>query len=171
MFLIDHITPDKATGATAEAYAVFSKLPEPPHSVQLYSVSEEYLSRLMSLMQYHAAQEDFSFPLLAALRYVGAVRGCFDYCTTYNRQLLASMGMTDEELDALGTDSAKAMDPKEAALVDFVGKALATPDAVSRGDIDAVLAQGWTERQMFESLAYASQLGIVGTLFNTFRKK
>lgn len=171
MFLIEHIPPDKATGVTAAAYAVFSKLPEPPHSVQLYSASEEYLSRLMSLMQYHAAQEDFSFPLLAALRYVGAARGCFDYCTVYNRQLLASMGMTDEELDALGTDSAKAMDAKEAALVDFVGKALDSPEAVSKKDLDAVRDQGWTDRQVFESVAYAAQLGVIGTLFNTFSEK
>lgn len=171
MFLIDYITPDKATGVTAEAYAQFSKLPEPPHTVQLYSASEEYLSRTMSLMHYHAAQEPFSFALLAALRYVGAARGCNDYCTVYNRQLLASMGLTEEELDALGTDSAKALEDKEAALVNFVGKALDSPDAVSRADLDTVRAQGWTDRQMFESVAYAAQLGVIGTLFDTFRKK
>jgi len=171
MFQIDYATPENATGSVAEVYAMFPKGMAVPDPIQLYSASPRYLGHQMAIMGDYMADEAYEPALLAALRYIGASSTCFGFCTEFNRKMLSSMGLSAEEIDALHTDPAKAFDEREAALLALAAKAVADPDKVSAADVDAARAQGWTDPQIFECVAYTAQMQTVGTIFRTFAEK
>jgi hypothetical protein len=44
MFLLNHVSPEKATNAIGEIYSVFPKEIGPPHTLQLMSASPGFLA-------------------------------------------------------------------------------------------------------------------------------
>lgn len=169
MFLIDYVKPETAQGEVKDLYSVFPG--SVPDSIQLLSASPRYLARQMAGTGEYLQDETFSRELMAALRYVGASTACFGFCTTFNRDMLVGMGLTEAEVDGLATDPSRAFDAGDAALIAFVAKAMADPDNVSRADVDAVRAAGWSDQQIFEATAYTAQMSTVGTVFRTFAEK
>ncbi|EGB14036.1 hypothetical protein DND132_0821 [Pseudodesulfovibrio mercurii] len=171
MFMIDYVRPEQAEGLVQKMYSAFPAHIAVPDPIQLYSASPRYLARQMAIAGDYMQDEAYSPELLAALRYIGASTACFGFCTTFNRGLLASMGLTEAELDALATDPARAFEPKEAALLAFAAKAVREPDDVTQADVDTVRAAGWTDPQIFEGTAYAAQMATIGLVFRTFADK
>ena len=169
MFQIDYAKPGKAEGSVAETYALFPKgVPAP---IQLFSASPRYLERELAVIGDFMGDDAYEPAFLAALRYIGASVSCFGACTGFNRDLLASMGLSQEEIEALHTDPAKAFDEREAALLALAAKAVADPDAVTPADIDPARALGWTDRQIFECVTYAARLSTVGIVYRAFASK
>lgn len=171
MFMIDYVAPEKADGAVKEVYSAFPEGIPVPVPVQLYSASPRYLLKQMAVAGDYMEDDAYSPGFLAALRYIGAAQSCFDACSAFNKQLLNSMGLAEEEIDALFTDPSKAFEAKEAALLSFVIKSINTPDEVTATDIAPVRDQGWTDQQIFEMTAYAAQMTTIGTVFRTFAEK
>ena len=63
---------------------------------------------------------------------------------SYHR--LQEIGFTEEEILHLEQDPGLApLEPREAALVEFVIRALESPRSIAQGDIDALYRQGWTD--------------------------
>ena len=171
MFMIDYVSKEKATGAVKDIYASFPPEVGIPAPVLLYSASPDYLLKQMAVLKGYMDNEAYTPPLLAALRFVGASTACFGFCTDFNRNLLGKMGLKEEEIDALRTDPSQGFDPKEAALIAFVSKAITTPDEVVQADIDTARNQGWTDEQIFECTAYAAQMTTLGIVYRTFARK
>ena len=171
MFMIDYVTQEKADGAVKDIYASFPPEVGIPEPVLLYSASPDYLLKQMAVLKGFMDNDAYEPSLLAALRFVGASTACFGFCTDFNRNLLGKMGLKTEEIDALQTDPSKGFEPREAALIAFVSKAIATPDEVVQADIDAVRDQGWTDEQVFECTAYAAQMATLGIVYRTFARK
>jgi len=171
MFMIDYVTPEKAEGSIEKIYSFFPEGIPVPDSLQLYSASPRYLERQWAAVGDLMADDAYDQGLLAALRYIGASTACFGYCSQFNKQMLNSMGLTEEEVDALATNPSAAFEEKDAALITFVAKSTANPDDVTQADIEAVRNQGWTDQQVFETTAYAAQMATVGIVFRTFSNK
>jgi len=170
MFQIDYVTPEKAEGSVAETYALFGNkgVPAP---IQLYSASPRYLERELAVIGDYMGDDAYEPAFLAALRYIGASVSCFGACTVFNRDLLASMGLSQDEIEALHTDPSQAFDEREAALLALAAKAVADPDGVTPADIDPARAQGWTDQQIFECVAYAARMATVGLVFRAFSSR
>ena len=171
MFMIDYVKPEQAEGAVKKIYSVFPPNIPVPDPIQLYSASPHYLARQMAIAGDYQQNDAYAPELLAALRYIGASTACFGFCTTFNKGLLSSMGLSEAEIDALFTDPTKAFEPKDAALLAFAAKSVKTPDDVASADLDAVREAGWTDPQIFEATAYAAQMTVIGTLFRAFAEK
>jgi alkylhydroperoxidase family enzyme len=171
MFLIDYVKPEQAEGTVKKVYSAFPPHIPVPDPIQLYSASPRYLARQMAVAGDYKQDDAYTPELLAALRYIGASSACFGFCTTFNKGLLSSMGLSDAEIDALDTDPSKAFDPREAALLAFAAKSVKTPDAVIAADVNAVRARGWTDPQIFEATAYAAQMATIGIVFRAFAAK
>ncbi|WP_207259749.1 hypothetical protein [Desulfovibrio sp. Huiquan2017] len=171
MFMIEYVRPEQAQGAVREIYSSFPAHIPVPDPIQLYSASPRYLARQTAIAEDLRQNEAYSPELLAALRYLGASTACFGFCTTFNRGLLTSMGLTEAELDALATTPARAFEEKDAALLSFVAKAVREPDGVTRNDVDAARFAGWTDAQIFEATAYAAQMATIGIVFRAFVEK
>ena len=171
MFMINYITPEKAEGAIKEIYGMFPKEVGVPQPLQLYSASPAYLKRQMTIIKYFTQNSSFDFPLLAALRYVGASTTCFDQCSLFNKKLLLSLGLTENEITTLGIVPSETFEDKDAALITLAAKAVNNPDSVTKEDLDAASAHGWSDQEVFEGVAYAAQMSTVGIVFRTFANK
>ncbi|MGE4421135.1 MAG: carboxymuconolactone decarboxylase family protein [Pseudodesulfovibrio sp.] len=171
MFMIDYARPEQAEGTVKKVYSAFPPHIPVPDPIQLYSASPRYLTRQMAIAGDYMQDDAYSPELLAALRYIGASTACFGFCTTFNKGLLSSMGLSEAEIDALDTDPAKAFEPREAALLAFAAKSVKTPDSVTRADVDAVRAAGWSDPHIFEATAYAAQMATIGIVFRAFAEK
>ena len=171
MFMIDYVTQEKAEGAVKDIYGSFPPEVGVPAPVLLYSASQDYLLKQMAVLKGFMDNDAYDPPLLAALRFVGASTACFGFCTDFNRNLLGKMGLKAEEIEALRTDPSQGFDPREAALIGFVSKAVTSPDEVVQADIDAVRGQGWTDEQIFECTAYAAQMATLGIAYRAFARK
>lgn len=171
MFMINYVTPEQAEGAVKKVYSMFPEGVPVPEPLQLYSASPRYLLKQMAVIGDFMQDDAYDHGFLAAMRYIGASTACFGACTTFNRDLLLAMGLTEEDIAHLGSNPAKSFDEKEAAMLTLVSKSTADPDSVTQADIDLVRAQGWTDQQIFEVTAYAAQMATIGIVFRTFAKK
>ncbi|MCJ2164197.1 MULTISPECIES: hypothetical protein [unclassified Pseudodesulfovibrio] len=171
MFMIDYVTPDKAEGAVKAIYSIFPAEMPVPDPIQLFSASPRYLTKQMEIAGALMQDDAFESSLLAALRYIGASTACFGFCTEFNKGMLTSMGLTEEEINALASEPSKAFEEKDAALLSFVAKSISTPDAVNQADIDATRKAGWSDQHIFEATAYAAQMATLGIVFRTFAAK
>jgi len=169
MFMIDYVTPEKAEGAVAEVYSFFPKEMGVPASVQIISASPALLKTQGEAIKYFSAgQEELSFHLLAAVRFIAATHFCHDYCTMLNAGILKSAGLNEEEVNSLRENPAAGFEEKEAALLAFVTRALDAPASVGQADIDALRELGWSDRAMFDAMAQAGQMAWASIVFRTF---
>jgi hypothetical protein len=171
MFMIDYATPEKAEGTVKEVYSMFPEGVAVPDPMQLFSASPRYLNREAAVIKDFMGDEAYDPGFLAALRYIGASTFCFDACTVFNKDYLLRMGLTEDDIDTLATVPSRSFEDKEAALAAFVAKAMTNPDGVTRADIDAVRARGWTDQQIFECTVYAARMATIGLAFRTFAEK
>lgn len=79
-------------------------------------------------------------------------------------------GMTEEDIRDLdsGPDSAPVED-RERVLLQFVLKALRSPEKVAREDVDSLLGLGWTERDIFDAVHHAVYMYGPSVLMKAFR--
>lgn len=171
MFLIDYVKPEDAQETIADFYGLFPPQMGVPHTIQIYSASPELLERQGEFLKYFISHPNMDFPVLAAIRYLGAKHFNLKYCTRVNAGLLKSTGVTNDELKKLATNPDVIFEEKDTALLLFVIKSLKDPEAVDQSDIDEARAVGWADSDLFDATALAAQMSSVGHLFKTFTKE
>lgn len=171
MFMIKYVTPEKAEGSVKAIYDIFPEEVGVPHPLQLYSASPVYLKKQMGIAKHYMSNDNFEPAFLAALRFVGASTTCFGYCTEFNKGMLKSLGLSDTEIETLGSTPTDSFGEKEAALIAFTAKAIRAPDTVIKADIDRVRDTGWTDQEIFEATTYTAQMSTIGIVFRAFAKK
>ena len=62
-----------------------------------------------------------------------------------------------------------ALSDQDKAMLLFVLKATKTPKAVNTGDLDALRAMGWTDRDILDAVNHGARNVAVDILFNTFK--
>lgn len=169
MFMIDYVTPEKAEGVVAEVYSFFPKTMGVPDSVQIASASPGLLKSQGETIKYFSAgQDELSFHLLAAIRFVAATHFCHDYCVMLNSGMLKSAGLSEAEVNGLKENPSAGFEEKEAALLAFVAKALDAPASIGQADIETLRELGWSDRAMFDAVAQAGQMAWASLVFRTF---
>lgn len=170
MFLINHVTPEKAEGAVAEVYSMFPPERGVPHSLQIFSASPEMLTRQAEIIKYVSAHPNIDFPVGAAIRFLAASHFGHDYCINLNGDMLKATGVTDEQLAQLAENPSCVFEDKDAALLTFVIKAVATPTEVGQKDVDAARNAGWTDADLFDAVAMGAMMSAAGVVYKTFLK-
>lgn len=171
MFIIDYVTPEKAEGVVAEVYSFFPETMGVPDSVQIASASPALLKAQGDTIKYFSAgQDELSFHLLAAIRFIAATHFCHDYCVMLNSGMLKSSGLSEEEILSLNDNPSVGFEDKDAALLAFVAKALESPASTNEDDIDALRELGWSDTAIFDATAQAGQMAWASLVFRTFSK-
>jgi len=170
MFLLDYTTPEKAEGAVADVYNIFPKEMGVPESLQIYSANPKLLELQGEAIKYYMGQDELSFHLLAAIRFIAANHFCHDYCTMLNASMLKASGMTEEEVQRLAEDPTAGFVDEEAALLAFVIKALESPSSIGEGDIAPLRELGWSDTAIFNAIGQASQMSAASLIYRTFKK-
>jgi alkylhydroperoxidase family enzyme len=169
MFLLKTVKPEEAAGKVAEAYKVFPKEVGIPTPLQLMSASPGLLERQTGVIGYYMSHKKLTFPLLAAIRYLAALKTGHAFCTEFNGGMLLQMGMSASDLADLKSDPKTSnLEPEEAAMVAFVAKALDDPASVTKADIEALRGQGFEDADIFDALAHGANMYAGSVLFKAF---
>ena len=172
MTLLTTQTPETATGAVAETYkAVAGLFGRVPNAVQFYSSSPVLLAQQWDSIRYYRNHPALSAALLASIRMLVSKNNDCEYCVGFNEALLINMcGQTPGEVAATKADpKATPLAEKDRAMLLFVLKAMATPHAVGKPDLDHLRGLGWTDGDMLDAVAHGARNTAVDILFNTFK--
>ena len=79
-------------------------------------------------------------------------------------------GLSDEDIEKMENDPLEApLDDKDRAMVAFVMKAVKTPAAVEKQDMDELHEQGWADSDILEALAHGTNMIASSILMKTFK--
>ena len=171
MALIQTVEPDKAEGKVKEIYDFMQKnagvIPAP---LQLASASPQMLDVVWQSIQYYSQHPNLGFGLLSSIRYLVAQQYEYAFCTDFNRNMLKIQGLSDEDIEKMVKDPLHApLDDKDRAMVAFVMKAVKTPDAVEKQDVDRLQELGWTDSDILDALAHGTNMIASSILMKTFK--
>jgi len=171
MALIQIVAPDKAEGQVKEIYDFMQKnagvIPAP---LQLASASPKMLDSVWQSIQYYSKHPSLGFGLLSSIRYLVAQQYDYAFCTGFNKNMLKMQGLSDEDIEQMEKDPLQApLDDKDRAMVAFVMKAVKTPDAVEKQDLDELHEQGWTDSDILDALAHGTNMIASSILMKTFK--
>lgn len=172
MSLLNTVAPEEAQGKVKEVYGIFEQLNIPvPLSLQMLSVSPEYLAIQGQTIKYFMNHPVLSPSLLAHIRLLAAHEENYTYCIQLNQQILKNrMGLSDEQIAAVVDSPDKtALKPEEKALLLFVRKALRDPATTTREDVENLRAQGWSDRDIFDATLMGMHMLDMGMTFKAFK--
>lgn len=172
MSLIATVAPEQASGKVAELYGQIQQMMgRIPNAFRLSSASPDLLAQHWQSLSYYMQHPTLSFPLLAMVRMLVSQHNDCPYCVNMNESMLMrAAGLSHEQLLATRRDPAQAPLPeKDKAMLQLVLKATSTPKQVSKADLDAVRALGWTDRDILDAVSHGARNVAVDIVFNTFK--
>lgn len=141
-----------------------------PDPIKMYSISPVLMELFANTIGYFRQHPNLSQPLLALIRYLGSERVGCQYCISLNENLLLKLGWDLETIHATRDDMESApLEEKEKLLLRLALKALSDPDSVTSAEMDAARAQGWSERDIFDVVAMATNNRQLNLLLKTFK--
>lgn len=172
MPLLKIVKPKDAQGTVKDVYdammAVAKTVPKP---LQMSSLSPELLTTQHQLIKYFMGHPTLSFPLMAHIRYAVASQQDYEYCRTFNGNMLNMfLGVSEEQLDAIQNDPyAAALEDREKALLAFVVKAVKNPEATTQTEVDNLRGLGWTDQDIYEALFQGLNMVMAGIAFKALK--
>ena len=171
MALIQTVEPDKAEGKVKEIYDFMQKnagvIPAP---LQLASASPWMLDMVWNSIQYFSRHSNLGFGLLSSIRYLVAQQYDYAFCTGFNKNILKMQGLSDEDIEKMEKDPLQApLDDKDRAMVSFVMKAIKSPDAIEKQDIDKLHDNGWTDSDIMDAMVHGTNMIGSSILMKTFK--
>jgi len=171
MTLIKTVEPDKAEGQVKEIYDFMQKnagvIPAP---LQLASASPWMLDMVWQSIQYYSQHPNLGFGVLSSIRYLVAQQYDYAFCTDFNKKMLKMQGLSDEDIERMEKDPLQApLDDKDQGMVAFVMKAIKTPNAVEKEDVDRLHDLGWTDSDIMDALTHGTNMIGSSILMKTFK--
>jgi alkylhydroperoxidase family enzyme len=171
MALIETVEPDKAEGKVKEIYDFMQEnagvIPAP---LQLASASPWMLDMVWNSIQYFSRHSNLGFALLSSIRYLVAQQYDYAFCTGFNRKMLQVQGLSDEDIEKMEKDPLQApLDDKDRAMVSFVMKAIKSPHAIEKQDVEGLHDHGWTDSDILDALVHGTNMIGSSILMKTFK--
>lgn len=169
MFLLNTVSPDQASGKTAEVYSMFPPHIGVPTPLQLLSASTGLLERQANMIKYFMGHSRLTPGLLASIRYAVAAKTGHKACEILNKGILKMMGMDEKEIEKLPMSPASApLEESEEAMLAFVLRAFDAPSTVTAADIEALSAKGYQDGDILDALYHASGMLAGSVLYKAF---
>ena len=171
MALIQTVSPENAEGKAKEIYDTMQKtiglIPAP---MQLASASPWMMDMMWQSVQYFSQHPNLGFGLLSSIRYLVAREYDYAFCTGFNKNFLMMQGMSEEDIEKIVDDPLQApLEDRERDMLAFVMKAIKTPDAVGKDDLDHLREQGWTDTDILEALTHGTNMIGSSILMKAFK--
>jgi len=171
MALIQTIEPEKAEGKVKEIYDFAQKnagmIPAP---MQLASASPWMLDMVWHSIQYFTKHPNLGFGVLSSIRYLVARQYNYAFCKGFNKKILKLQGLSDEDIEKMEKDPLQTpLDDKDRAMLSFVMKAIKSPDAVEKQDVDKLHDYGWTDSDILDAMAHGTNMIGSSILMKTFK--
>ncbi len=144
-------------------------LPSLPPGAVLLDVFRAYPEASRPLLDYHQALLRGPSPLTVAEReliaaYVSGLNAC-RYCHGVHTATAEAFGIPEDTMSALLADVATAPVPERMKpLLRYVWKLTLTPAKITPGDAEAVLAAGWEEQALHDTVAVCGLFNLMNRL-------
>ncbi|MGN7613152.1 carboxymuconolactone decarboxylase family protein [Magnetococcales bacterium HHB-1] len=172
MALIKLVRPEEATGEVAEIFKKMeSFLGHVPEAQKLYAVSPGFLQSTVSNITRLMAHPIFSkSSLLAWARLLIAGKTRCAYCVGLNEWLLMEHhGFSLQQIEKVRKNPQEAPLDKDAhALLMVILKVMRDSNSLTVEDMESLKALGWSEVDIFEAIAHATQMVGIDLLLNAF---
>lgn len=167
------ITPTPPIGEEDRVAGVLGAIQEHigfvPDGLRLYSFSPPLLEAFVGNISYFRSDETLPPVLLTMIRYLVSWQNECNFCIDMNEGFLANMGVDLDAVRAARTNPDVApLEDNEKPLLKLALKAVNTPQDVNQADIDAVRAQGWSERNIFDAVVQAASNRAFNIVLKTF---
>jgi hypothetical protein len=171
MALIETVSPAKAEGEAKKIYDIMQKnIGMVPAPLQLASASPWMMGMAWQSIQYYSQHPSLGFALLCTIRYLVAQQYDYAFCVNFNKNFLKMQGMTEDNIRKIEADPLQApLEDNEREMVAFVMKAIKTPDAVVKADVDKLHDLGWKDSDIMDALAHATNMVGSSILMKTFK--
>jgi alkylhydroperoxidase family enzyme len=84
--------------------------------------------------------------------------------------MLSMQGLSEDDIAKMEKDPLQApLDDKDRAMVAFVMKAIKTPDAVEKQDVEQLHDLGWTDSDIMDAMAHGTNMIASSILMKTFK--
>jgi alkylhydroperoxidase family enzyme len=171
MSLLKTVAPENAEGVIKEYYSLFlEKRGIIPKPFEMLSVNPELFKIQAAILTYYMKHPTLSFPLLTHIRYAVAKEYDFQYCTSFNKDLLKLKGLDEEELAKIEAESGQSLlEEKDNAILSFVLKAIKHPATVGQQDINVLHNLGWTDKDIADAMYHGVQMVNLSILMKAFK--
>ena len=171
MAIIQTVSHEAAEGEIKEMYdMMMENVGMIPAPMELASASPGMFNMLKQSNMYYTQHPNLGFGLLSAIRYLAAQQCDFVFCTHFNKGFLEKQGMSEEDIEKMTEDPFQApLEDKERAMLDFVMKAIKTPDTVAQEDMDRLHEMGWLDSDILDALAHGTNMIGFSILMKTFK--
>ena len=171
MSIIQTVSPEQAEGEIKELYNMMQEnvgiIPAP---MRLASASPWMFNMLKQSLMYYMQHPTLGFALLSSIRYLVAQKYDFNFCTNFNKDLLMKQGMSEDDIKNMTQDPLQTpLEDNDRAMLAFVMKAIQTPDAVSKEDMDQLHEKGWSDSDILDALAHGTNMVASSILMKTFK--
>jgi len=141
-----------------------------PDGLRLYSLSPTLLETFFTNVGYFQGGTKLSPVLTTMIRYLVSSKSECHFCIDLNEGFLDQMGVDIDTARAARTNLAMApVADNERILLDIALRTVNNPDSVSQIDIEAAHAAGWSDHDIFDAAAQASNNRAFNYLLRTFK--
>ena len=171
MPIIQTVSPEKAEGETKKIYDIMlQNVGVVPTPMQLVSISPAILNLSWDFLQYYSQHPNLGFALLSSIRFLVAEHLNYAFCTDFNKNILKKQGLSDEDIEEIIKNPLNVpLEEKEQVMLDFVVKAIKSPDNVEQQDMDQLHDMGWTDRDILDALVHGTNMVGSSILMKTFK--
>jgi alkylhydroperoxidase family enzyme len=171
MTIIQTVSHEAAEGEIKEMYdMMMENVGMIPAPMELASASPGMFNMLKQSITYYTQHPNLGFGLLSAIRYLVSKQYDYVFCTHFNKGFLEKQGMSEDDIERMAEDPFQApLEDKERAMLDFVMKAIKTPDAVAQEDMDRLHELGWSDGDILDALAHGTNMVGFSILMKTFK--
>jgi len=140
-----------------------------PDGLRLYSLSPTLLETFFTNVGYFQGGTNLSPVLTTMIRYLVSSKSECHFCIDMNEGFLDQMGVDIDTARAARTDLAKApVAENERILLDIALRTVNDPDSVTQTDMDTAHTAGWSDHEIFDAAAQATNNRAFNYLLRTF---
>lgn len=141
-----------------------------PDGLRLYSISPPLLEAFVANISYFRGGSPLSPVLTTMIRYlVSAEAGC-QFCIDLNEGFLAHLGVDLGQARQARTNPELApIAERERPLLKLALKTVDSPDEIGLDDMQAARAQGWGDREIFDTVVQAANNRAFNYILRTFK--
>jgi len=143
----------------------------PPHFELFATINPKRFEMFINEIFYLSMHKTINPDFFALLRFFIAAKEDFNYCYTFNKELLKSKNYTEETLTKFENDViCLPLDERHQKLFLLALKAIENPNMFTKNDIDVIKKLNWSDSDVFDAIDHASFLYKFSKILKAYSK-
>ena len=166
------IQPQNATGDVKSIYEMSKqRFGYVPNAIQMQSINPDTIMFYAGLSKYFVQSLNLSEKFRLITNEIIANKDQCEYCISLMQGAIANnYGISKEELNEIVKNPSLApFEENEKALLEFILKVLDDSNSTLKEDIEKLTAVGWSEKDIFDAINFATQMQKMHIMLNAFK--